>query len=418
MTRKSTFCTLFVILLISMTPSAFAEEEANFSGDWQSSFGRMRLTQKKSVVKGYYVWDGEKGLIQGKVSGQTLTFRYKGPEDAGEGQFTLAKDGQSFQGKWRAVDANDWGDWNGKRTAKFLANYSGVWKTSYGRIRLIQKGKKVQGISNYTPESKIWGEIKTGTLHFQYIEKKGKPGGVGQFQLSEDGQSFTGKWKSQGATQWSDWSGQRLNPKAGRRWLLVLEANWESNLAEKEYSFGKMLGSFFAKNPSVGVRCRSFNNKKSLQKWCREIAFLAEPVVLVIATHGSPKGLVAGEDTVVAKDLSPHLAYAETIDLLHFAACSVMKGTMATDLLKELKGQASFPISGYTRDVDWGASAVLEFMYYDLILSRGIPPRTAAEKLLKIIPFAGKGKVSGAPFESADFRFLDPTKLTKVKEKK
>ncbi|MDF1660298.1 MAG: hypothetical protein P1V97_00900 [Planctomycetota bacterium] len=404
--RANSMILILTSLFLTLSTAVFANE-ADYSGDWQSSFGKMHLTQSKAVVTGYYIWDGEKGVISGKVVGAKLIFKYKALEENGEGVFTLSKDKQSFQGKWRVAGTKEWGEWTGKRIVQKIANYSGVWKTRYGRLRLIQKGQAVRGISAYTQESKIRGDIKSGTLHFQYREEKGKPGGKGEFQLAKDGQSFSGRWKSQDSTEWADWNGQRVNPEAGRRWLIVLEANWESSLAEKEYSFGKMLKAFFARQAKVGVRHRSFSNKKSLQKWCRDIAFLPEPVVLVIASHGTPQGLVAGDDTVTAKDLGPHLTYAHNIELLHFAACSVMRGKVANNLQSELEGLNSFPISGYTRDVDWGASAVLEFMYYELILTHGIPPKKAAAKLLKILPFAGKDKVSGAPFESADFRFLD-----------
>lgn len=410
---------VFTLCLISLTlclsAPAFAETTANYSGDWSSTFGPMKLTQVKSKVRGYYVWDGEKGIIEGTVKGRKLVFQYKALEETGEGVFTLAKDGRSFSGKWRVTGTKEWGEWNGKRAEKKYRSFSGVWKTKFGRLRLIQTEQSVLGISAYSKDSKLWGEVKGRVLQFQYTEENGQTG-KGRFELAEDGLSFTGRWRGKGSSEWSDWRGQRVIPKRGQRWLVVLEANWETNLAEKEYSFGKMLESFFARKANVGVRHRSFSSIKSLQKWCRDIAFLAEPTILVIATHGTPKGLVAGEETVQAKDLAPYLQHASNLKLLHFAACSIMKGPMAKNLMKSLKNKNAFPISGYTRDVDWGASAVLEFMYYELILTHQLTPKSAARRLLKILPFAGKENMKEAPFESTDFRFLDPDSAAEEKK--
>ena len=68
-----------------------------------------------------------------------------------------------------------------------------------------------------------------------------------------------------------------------------------------------------------------------------------------------------------------------------------------------------FPISGYTTAVDWSMSAIIEFLYFDMILSRGMAPNIAAANLLKILPLAGEKAFANAPFPAAGFIILEPS---------
>lgn len=73
-----------------------------------------------------------------------------------------------------------------------------------------------------------------------------------------------------------------------------------------------------------------------------------------------------------------------------------------------LINDARFPISGYTTSVDWAASAIIEFMYLDLVLARGTEPAAAAALLSDLMPFTSDKNVAGAPFSAAGFRFIEP----------
>jgi len=65
-----------------------------------------------------------------------------------------------------------------------------------------------------------------------------------------------------------------------------------------------------------------------------------------------------------------------------------------------------FAVSGYATSVDWGASALLEFTYLDLILNRGMDPAQAAAKLPVVVPYAGDQAPAASPYPAAGFRFL------------
>ena len=48
----------------------------------------------------------------------------------------------------------------------------------------------------------------------------------------------------------------------------------------------------------VEVRKRSFHDTRYLVKFCKEVKYLAEPVVLLIASHGTPKGISVGGEII------------------------------------------------------------------------------------------------------------------------
>ena len=83
-----------------------------------------------------------------------------------------------------------------------------------------------------------------------------------------------------------------------------------------------------------------------------------------------------------------------------------MAGTLPAELAKRLPPGVSFPMSGYTTSVDWGASAAAEFLYFDCVLSRGMEPAEAAKALLAAMPAAGDRASPGAPFPALGFRFV------------
>ena len=89
----------------------------NFAGKWKTNWGMMILD---AGGNGTYTHD--KGRIKGIVHGRVLTGTwseapsYKPPKDAGDVEFTLSADGNSFTGKWRYGHSGSWHyDWQGER---------------------------------------------------------------------------------------------------------------------------------------------------------------------------------------------------------------------------------------------------------------------------------------------------------------
>jgi hypothetical protein len=115
---------LAVILVVGVACSGVTPNNSGdniWAGKWDTEqWGEMTLQQNGSKVTGEYEWDG--GKITGTVSGNMLKGTwseaptYQPENDAGDFEFTISSDGNSFSGRWRYGYSGDWdGDWDGER---------------------------------------------------------------------------------------------------------------------------------------------------------------------------------------------------------------------------------------------------------------------------------------------------------------
>ena len=379
----------FFLLGFALLTASFAwADEPTFAGDWDTTYGLMKLKVEGSKVRGTYQSE-ESGVhdIRGIVKGLEFQFAYEEPGVTGEGNFTLSADGQAFAGRWRENGAGTWQTWTGLRPPPGGESFSGVWKTTYGQMRLIQRGAAVIGCYQYQGHSEISGTVKDGVLQFTYTESTGEQGS-GTFKLEKGATSFAGPWKTGDGKPSGQWEGTRIDPRAGRSWLVVLEAHWESNLQQPEYSYGGMLRQFFTRMPQVAVRHRYFDGKDDFATWCSELAYLNEPAVLYVSSHGTGEGITVGQHVLTGEFIGRQLRYAPEVKLVHLGSCLTMVGG-APAALRKASGH-HMPVSGFTRVADWAGSAVIDFAYLDLILSRGIAPGEAVRQIRKSMSFAGE----------------------------
>jgi len=285
-------------------------------------------------------------------------------------------------------------------------SYSGMWETTYGRMRLTQEGSKVSGDYSYTTTSTIAGEVEGDRLTFEYSE--GETTGEGWYELSEDGESFRGRWRKEGAERWSRWRGSRVHPEEGVVWLVILEAHWETSLAEKEYAFGDMLRSYFTMESArhVRVRYRTFHDEKDLRRWSGEVRYLAEPVALLISTHGTPKGIQVGSEVIGAEALADCVRGSHNLEVLHLSGCSMMNGDIPTRIQELIGPSQKLPITGYTTDVAWDASALADFVYLSMLLIHRMDPTEAVSQTHLVAPFTREDRLPGARFQALGLRIL------------
>lgn len=93
----------------------------NFTGTWDTSFGKMTLTQSGKKVSGTY--DYYSGTIDGEIREDgNLYFKWtqKNPDKQGTGFFKLSSDASAFSGSWDYTNASgaslgNGGGWSGKR---------------------------------------------------------------------------------------------------------------------------------------------------------------------------------------------------------------------------------------------------------------------------------------------------------------
>lgn len=389
------------VLACLAAPAAAAEPV--FTGDWATTYGDMTLTESSSVVSGTYVMEGSVCALEGRRENGALVFKYREPNAAGEGRFRLAPDGKSFAGEWRRNGAEKYIPWLGRRRLppEAGAAFGGLWETNFGRLRLTGAGEAFTGYYSFA-DGTISGRVEGGALKFRYKDQKE---GDGEFRLAQNGRALRGRWRADGDKEWRDWTGLRVDPVAGRKWLVVLESRWESSLAEPEYTYGEMLKIFFARTPAVQVRQRFYTDRESLLKWMREASLLAEPVVLYFSGHGTAEGLETESGPATAEVLAGPLKAGGNVSLVHFGSCDVMKGAVPAELQRLAGSGARFPVSGFAQPVDWAASAVTDFMYLDLILSRDLPPAKAAAELKRLMPFTAR-ESSATAYDGVSFRLL------------
>ena len=371
----------------------------DFSGHWFTTFGPMELTQENDRVHGFYGTQQNPCTVEGAISGGRFHFTYREPDADGEGWFELERHGR-FSGEWRTRGSEDFSSWRGER------EFEGIWETSFGLLRLVQEPSRVLGFYEGGGACHLEGQVEGDALQFQYREARSR--GEGRFVLSKDLAYFEGEWRAAGAQQWSPWQGRRLVALRGAVWLVVIEAHWQRSYLEKDYAFGHMLREFFSRLPNLTMRQRFFEDEIGLERWCRELMYIPEPVAVVFASHGTADGLTVHGRPFRTDRLVESLRYADNVILLHFSCCMMMQEGKAGELARELREVVRFPISGYDRSVDWAASALIEFHYLDMVLRRGLAPARAAETVLRLVAYAGSEDVSDSPYPPAGFRILLP----------
>ena len=167
--------------------------------------------------------------------------------------------------------------------------FAGPWESTYGHMELKVDGTAVRGTFQAPggAANDIRGTLDGLNFTFNYTESTGDKG-TAEFKLAEDGTTFIGTWQVTKSKQGGAWEGTRVKPVAGRTWLVVLEAHWESSLQQPEYSYGDMLRQFFTRVPGIAVRHRYFDGKDDFAKWCAELPYLNEPAISPTSTSCSP----------------------------------------------------------------------------------------------------------------------------------
>lgn len=383
---------------------------SSFAGRWTTTFGPLELRQDGAHVVGHYEMGGAKCFVEGRVAQAKLSFRYREPWATGEGWFELAEGGRAFTGRWRADGIEAWSEWTGTRVdaATLAPTFAGAWRSTYGTLRIALDGAHATGRYSYGAGGTIDGVVDGRILRVAYTEP-GEVVGRATFELAEDGASFRGVWK-QGATEAlalddataGSWSGERIVPVPGRVWLVVLEAYWQGDLHEPDYSYGEMLGAFFERLPNVAFRQRFFHDEADFLRLARECEALDEPVVLYVSSHGSPDGIASPGGNVSGATIGAAVAGIANVKLVHLGACEALAGKLPDEIRAAAGKGARFPVSGFTRSVDWGGSALVDFTYLDLVLERGLEPEAAVAETRRLLAFASGTVPEGAAIPATD----------------
>ena len=399
-----------LFVLLALTSPVLAED--SFVGRWNSTFGPLEISQTSDGWKGRYPL----GELTGTVDDGKLTFTYREGSIRGEGWFQLADGGESFAGKWRESSASRDGEWSIWVGTRDKPNFTGLWETSFGAMRLLQTGDQVVGVYTGGGGSSLEGSIGEGRLNVSF--QTPTTSGDARFFLSADGQQFSGGWRETGDEHFQAWVGTRVKEEPGEVWLLILEAHWENSLVEKEYSFGDMLRSYLsmAQSNYVKIRHRNFHDLEDLHKFCREIPYIPGPVVLLVSSHGSPDGIAVGGDLIKSGEFASALRGATNLALVHLSGCSMRAGAFPQEVHEAFSPAERFPISGFTTIVDWGASAIADFTFLTMLFVRHLEVKEAIEQTHLAAPFTGNTTLPGSDLAPLGLGVLMPSGESVPKE--
>lgn len=144
--RRMLVVTLILTMILSCMPVNADLGTYSWAGEWETNWGKMTLTQKGATVTGTYEFD--EGRITGTVKGNKLIGTwseapsYAPDRDAGDIEFEMAADGQTFTGQWRYGNTGNWGNWDGGKrlTEVILAPAeTSVWAEPEIQQALTQK---------------------------------------------------------------------------------------------------------------------------------------------------------------------------------------------------------------------------------------------------------------------------------------
>lgn len=91
----------------------------DWTGTWETNYGKVELQQANNTVTGVYV------LKQGRINGRTYSNKligewseapsYAPPNDAGEFEILMDQSGRAFKGKWWKLGPAKEHEWSGRR---------------------------------------------------------------------------------------------------------------------------------------------------------------------------------------------------------------------------------------------------------------------------------------------------------------
>jgi len=202
-------------------PTALA---ANWTGTWQCGETKLYLTQTGSKITGWNPADT--GVFEATATGNVLLGTWTGYDPILTVEYTMAADGNSYVGRYRTGSGN----WVGTRSCtrissdpppsqlqpSLISNWAGQWLCGqWGRLKLTQSGNTVTGTYSYKGgkfEGYATGNTLVGIWSEEPTYKAPDNAGDVQFNMSADGNAFTGYWRYGSSGTWAGtWNGTKDN---------------------------------------------------------------------------------------------------------------------------------------------------------------------------------------------------------------
>lgn len=187
-----------------------------FEGEWETTYGELRLTQFENKVIGFY---SNLGRIEGvyRPNNKSLKGTFTNGKNTGEFYFALNKEGE-FGGVWNWKGSKDREKWKGTRKSiRNQGKWSGNWDTTFGRICLVEKDSEVIGF--YRNLGLIDAKQSENSLAGIFTNEKA----TGNFKWNLRVDKFEGSYGWANNYSEGNWNGTRV-PVYDKKPVIVIQS--------------------------------------------------------------------------------------------------------------------------------------------------------------------------------------------------
>lgn len=172
-------------------------EEPNWSGVWVTDIGVLELDQDGDMVSGKLNGTGQ---VDGTADGNDVTLTYQTQRGKSTATATLQSDNHSLKGTYgRRSQLRGWRQQSNAESLP-LSNFSGLWLTTSGTMRLQQDGSDVSGPYGAEGWASIEGSVKGGRLTCTWTRIKSR--GSAWFEMTADGNRLFGATSGKSPSRW------------------------------------------------------------------------------------------------------------------------------------------------------------------------------------------------------------------------
>jgi len=214
---------LFCIAACIVKPAGAQDgrEDFNWSGIWETSYGRMELSQVGNRIVGFYEPNFGRvyGIARGRVCDLDWSVVIDGVSSGGTAQFKLLADDISFEGDWSFSGAREKYGWSGLRTADRLVSgelaqpdyclWRGRWDIVDGVIYFEQDpgSDEVTGYIYMSEEMTYNLSGKSDGWYLNLNYSGNGESGTGTLIMLSDLSGFTGSIENSGSGEVSELEG-------------------------------------------------------------------------------------------------------------------------------------------------------------------------------------------------------------------
>ena len=161
--------------------------------------------------------------------------------------------------------------------------------------------------------------------------------------------------------------------------ILVLESDWARNLRENPSVYPFMNG--MCEVNEWPLYYRHFDSLNDIEFWVEQFQGMrpkqGSRKIVYLAAHGKKAGIETIETLIPGEKLIPILKKAPSVVGLHFGSCYLCETDLPQKIVKKTHVKW---VSGYTKEVDWIESTLVDLLFLHWMYA-GVPRKQRARRL-------------------------------------